>query len=166
MWHVHAIGRVIGLPPPGGTDSLSEVTACLSLFPPNRNPVWISVSPHGTECMDTTQIATDHDFRAHTPHPGLFLAIAAKHSTKKAGNLHSGSGSGGSQSRQRPLDVCSYPVLPNQGGVGQTVQVMPQRCAFSLDYQLLQGPFLILEYPIPFITNLSRRLWGTAKDPN
>ena len=63
-------GHGHGLPPPGGTDSPSNLTACLSLFPPNRNPVWISVSLHGTECMDITQIATHHDFRAHTPHPG------------------------------------------------------------------------------------------------
>ena len=68
------------------------------------------------------------------PHPGLFLATAAKHSTKKAGNLHLGSGSSGSRSRQRPRDVCSHPVLPNQGGVGQTVQVMSQRCVLSDGY--------------------------------
>lgn len=122
-WLGSAGGHDHGLPPPRGTDSPSEVTACLSLFPPDRNPVWIAAFPHGTERTDTTQIATHHDFRAHTPHPGLFLATAAKHSTKEAEKLHSGSGSSGSRSRQRPLDVCSHPLLPNQGGVGQTVQV-------------------------------------------
>lgn len=82
-------GRVIGLPPPGNSD-LSEVTALSLSSPPDRNLFGFSVSLPGTECMDTTQIATDHDFRP-TPHPGLFQQLAAKHSTKKA-ETHSGSG--------------------------------------------------------------------------